>query len=399
MSILHNPSKEFVRLKSGKEKPLLQRHPWIFSGAISSFPSAFEEGGLFPVCSAEGHLLATAYFNTRCSLTGRVVAFGEQEPLLCIQEHLKRAVEKRKKWFSGKNTDAFRLIHGEADGLPGLVVDQYRDLLVLQSNTLGMDKLKSFVVSFLQELLHPSAIFEKSVSASRKEEGLSESLGFLMGSPKPEWEFMENGIRFTLDVYRAQKTGFFLDQREMRVLVRDLSRGKRVLNGFCYTGGFSLYAALGGAVFVHSVDISAEAMGRLEKHWQLNQVESCPHQNTVADLFHFLREQPHLPYDLVILDPPAFAKRKQDIISACRGYKEINRQAMQKMPNGSFLLTSSCSHFVDDALFRKVLFQAALEARKEVQIVGGHHLAFDHPIHLSHPEGSYLKSYLLQIES
>ncbi len=391
-------SKEAVLLKPGREKPLLQKHPWIFSGAISSFPSSFKEGALFPVCSAEGRMLATAYFNKRCSLTGRVVAFGQTDPLSSIQENLTRAVAKRKQWFSGQKTDAFRLVHGEADGLPGLIVDQYRDLLVLQSSTLGMDQLKSVIVPILQELVRPSAIFEKSTAASRKEEGLPQNLGFLVGGPRPDWEFMENGIRFTLDVYRAQKTGFFLDQREMRAFVRELSRDKRVLNGFCYTGGFSLYAALGGAAFVHSVDISAEAIEQVNKHWHLNEMGAYPHQDTVADLFVYLREQACLPYDLVILDPPAFAKKKQDIVSACRGYKEINRQAMQKMPKGSLLLTCSCSYFVEDALFRKVLFQAALEAGRDVQIVGGHRLAFDHPIHLSHPEGSYLKSYLLHIE-
>jgi 23S rRNA (cytosine1962-C5)-methyltransferase len=236
------------------------------------------------------------------------------------------------------------------------------------------------------------------VIPSRREEGLLDEEGVLYGTlPTDELVVRENGLLFAVSVVEGQKTGFFLDHREMRHGIRLISSGKRVLNCFGYTGGFSVYAAAGGAKQVDTVDISGGAIAGARRNMELNGFSSAAHQFVEGDVFAFLRESP-LDYDIVILDPPAFAKKKKDIVQACRGYKDINRIALQKMPKGSILLTSSCSYYVDPVLFQTVVFQAAVEAGRQVKIIGRHQLAFDHPINLCHPEGEYLKSLLLYVE-
>ena len=232
---------------------------------------------------------------------------------------------------------------------------------------------------------------------SRGEEGLQNQEGLLFGEEVDEVEIMENKIKFIVSIKNGQKTGFFLDQREMRNWVQELSEGKKVLNCFGYTGGFSLYAMKGGATQVDTVDISTDAIGLAQKNTSLNKIDADKHNFIAEDVFQFLREKP-LEYDLIILDPPAFTKRKTDIIQACRGYKDINRLAIKKIPSGSLLLTSSCSYHIDEKLFQTVVFQAAAEAGRSVRIIGRHRLALDHPINIFHPEGEYLKSLLLFIE-
>lgn len=379
------------KLKPGKEKPLLNRHHWIFSGAVANLPS-FDPGAILPVESSQGTLLGHAYFNKASSIVGRMIAFGEEEPLQAMMRRILNAILFRKSLF-GAETTAYRLINGEGDSLPGLIVDVYNDVLVLQISTLGMEKLKPHVLKILQEELHPKAILEKSLLPSRKEEGLAPFQGMLFGKIPEPLIVLENGLKFQVDPEKGQKTGFFLDQRQMRSYVRSISKGKRVLNVFAYTGGFSVYAFAGGAISVDSVDISKEAMELAEKNCFLNGFKG----NFFAeDAFEFLRKSP-LDYDLVILDPPAFAKKAKDVVQACRGYKDINRVALQKMPPGSTLITCSCSHFIDEKLFSQVLFQAAAEAKREVRIIGKHQLAPDHPVNLFHPEGSYLKSLVLYL--
>lgn len=385
-----------VVLKPGKEKPFLHGHHWIFSGAVHSMPS-FEDGDLIPVYSSSGHHLGSAYFNKKSNIIGRMLAFDGTPPLEALKHRLNQALDLRKTFFSPDLTNGFRLINGEGDGIPGLVVDCYDSLAVVQCTTLGVERLKPLIVDYLREKLQPRTIFEKSHVASRKEEGLPPAQGVLFGEDLDLWHFKENGFIFTLDLKKSQKTGFFLDQREMRAWVKELSLGKRVFNGFSYTGGFSVYAAAGGASLVDSADIAADAVAATERHLALNGLQNIPHRSFCEDLFTFLRTA-HLSYDLVILDPPAFAKKRSDLVQACRGYKDINRLAMQKMPPASLLLTSSCSHYVDQELFQKVLFQAACEAKRQVRVIGRHRLAPDHPLNLFHPEGEYLKSCLLYIE-
>ncbi len=385
-----------VTLKPGKEKPILNKHHWIFSGAIQSLPK-FEDGDFLNVVSSKGEFLGSGYFSNKSGITGRVIAFDQTPPLECIEECLKNAWKWRQNWFDTKSTNAFRWINGEGDGIPGLVIDVYSKVFVLQSATKGIDKIKRWLVDTIQKQFQPVAIFEKSNLPVRKEEGLAPFQGLLYGKIEDSIAFLENGLTFTTNLEQSQKTGFFLDHREMRQWIRTLSKDKRVLNAFCYTGGFSVYALAGGAKHVDSVDISEEAIQQAKKHVLENGFSLSNTGFYSEDVFTFLREK-ELGYDLVILDPPAFAKKKKDVIAACRGYKDINRIAMQKMPAGSLLLTCSCSHHVDSTLFQQVVFQAAAEARRKVRIVGTHRLALDHPINLFHPEGNYLKSLLLAID-
>lgn len=385
-----------VILKPGREKALRQRHHWIFSGAIQSLPS-FKDGDLLPVYAADGQSMGTGYFNRSSGIIGRMLSFDETPPLDRLTERLESALKLRMQWFDLEQTNAYRLVNGEGDGIPGLIIDIYHQAVVLQSSTKGMDRLKPWVVDWINRHLKPQTIYEKSLLPSRREEGIKDVQGYLSGIEEPHIIFKENGLLFTTSLEKSQKTGFFLDHREMRQWIRHLAKEKRVLNAFSYTGGFSVYALAGGAKNVDSVDISDDAIETAQKNVALNGLDPQLHGCYTEDVFLFLRERA-LPYDLVILDPPAFAKKQKDVISACRGYKDINRLAMQKMPPRSLLLTCSCSHYVDEELFTKVLFQAALEARREVRIVGRHRLGADHPINLFHPESSYLKSFLLFIE-
>lgn len=388
--------KQKVILKPGKEKAIRHRHHWIFSGAVESIPEG-DEGALWPVYSSKGELLGSGYFNRKVGLAGRMVAFGATPPYEALRQHLEKAAALRKQIFQDSDTNAYRLVNAEGDLLPGLIVDRYDQVLVIQISTLGMDRLRPFIVKELQRLLEPRSIYEKSHMSSRREEGLTDVQGLVAGEPVNEVEIRENGLRFRVSIAEGQKTGFFLDHREMRASVKKMAKGKRVLNCFAYTGGFSVYAAAGGAKRVESVDLSAQAIAWARQNDQINGFGTPESHFHVADVFEFLR-QGDLPFDLVILDPPAFAKKQRDVIAACRGYKEINRLAMQKMPKGSMLLTSSCSYHVDADLFQKVLFQAAVEAGRTAKIIGRHRLAPDHPVNLCHPEGDYLKSFLLYLE-
>ncbi len=385
-----------VILKPGKDKPLLHRHHWVFSGAVERFPK-FTDGDLLQVTSSEGKNLGTGYFNRKSGIVGRMLSFDSTPPLEALEHSLENAVAYRKKIFLNADTNVYRLVNGEGDGLPGLIVDRYDNLLVVQVSTLGIEKLKPFIVSWLVKHLQPSSIYERSHLPSRKEEGLKEFSGFLYGDEIQFIEVKENGIRFNIDLIKGQKTGFFCDHREMRKMIGKMSQGRKVLNCFAYSGGFTLSALAEGAKHVDTVEISVSALEQAKQNVLLNGFKLDPESFFAADVFEFLKEKP-LDYDIVILDPPAFAKRKKDIIAACRGYKEINRVAMQKMPAQSWLLTCSCSYHVDEVLFQKVLFQAAVEANRKVRIVQKHILAADHPINLCHPESDYLKSFLLYLE-
>jgi 23S rRNA (cytosine1962-C5)-methyltransferase len=385
-----------IVLKPGKDKAIRNRHHWIFSGAVQQ-KCDFKDGEILKVVAADGRMLGSAYFNSKSGIIGRMVSFDETPPLQSLERKLKAAIDLRKTLIDSHMTNAYRLVNGEGDGIPGLIVDQYDRVLVIQCGTKGIDVLKPWIIEQLIKFCHPQMIYEKSLLPSRKEEGLKDVQGILFGKEGNEIHFKENGLNFTASLDKSQKTGFFLDHREMRQWVRELSKGKKVLNAFSYTGGFTVYALAGGALQADSVDISQEAIDAAKKHVTENGFDESKQKFYCEDVFTFLREK-ELTYDLVILDPPAFAKRQKDIVAGCRGYKDINRIAMQKMPSNSLLLTCSCSHHVDEVLFQKVLFQAAAEANRNVRIVGRHRLAPDHPINIFHPESDYLKSFLLYIE-
>jgi len=385
-----------VILKEGREKIFTQKHLWIFSGAIASFPKEFHQGQIYPIMSSSKELLGHGYFHQGLSLCGRIISFGAQDPWQTICMQLDRAISFRETLFDLTVTNAYRLVNGEGDRLPGLIIDQYGDSLVLQSGSLGMDLLKSSIVDYLLSKKRWKNIYEKSTGSSRKEEKLQDKIGVLYGELQEALPILENGLRWNVHWRLGQKTGFFLDQRVMREQIERLSDDRLVLNCFCYSGGFSLYALRGGAKRVDSVDISEKAILWTKEHMHLNGYVAERHKEITQDVFAFLQEN-RLDYDLVIIDPPAFAKKKQDVAQAVKGYRELNSVAMSKMPRGSFLLTCSCSYHIDKELFRATIFQAAKLSGKEVQIVGEHFLAMDHPINLFHPQSSYLKSLLLYL--
>lgn len=387
-----------IILKPGKEKAIRNRHHWIFSGAVESMPQ-FSDGEVLSVYSSKKEFLGSGYFNKRSKIVGRMLTFDETAPQTAITAYIDKAIAWRHSLFKDGQTTAYRLINAEGDRLPGLIVDKYADVLVIQISTLGMEKMRKQIVGYLIDQLNAKAVYEKSLQPSRKEEGLEDNQGILYGTKDNlnAVPVLENGLHFVVDILTGQKTGLFLDHREMRSQIRSLAKGKRVLNCFSYTGGFTVAALAGGASRVDSVDISEAAIEGAKRNVSANAFDLTENGFYPSDVFQFLREKP-LDYDIVILDPPAFAKRQSEVVGACRGYKEINRTAMMKMPKRSLLLTCSCSYHVNNTLFQQVVFQAAVEAKREVQIVGRHRLAADHPINIFHPEGDYLKSFLLYID-
>lgn len=386
-----------VVLKKGKETPIKYKHHWIFSGAVQSAPN-YEDGDILPVYSAGGELLGHGYFNHKTSICGRMVNFSNEDPLLSIKENIKAAIQLRDAVFYEPKTNCFRLINGEGDLIPGLVVDRYADALVMQINTTGIDKIKDFVLATLVEELKDkiSCIYEKSVSSSRKQDGLLPFKGFLYGKEKQKIQVLENNIKFNVDVVNGQKTGLFLDMRNMRSLIKEICKNKTVLNCFGYSGGFSLYALHGGAKNVVTVDISKEATASAIENFEINGFDHTKNKIITADVFDFLKTD-SLNYDIIILDPPAFAKKKSDIHNAQKGYKEINKAALSKMPSGSLLLTCSCSYYIDEEMFERVLSSAAKETGRTLKIISKHRLAQDHVINPCHTEFNYLKSLLIYV--
>lgn len=387
---------ESVILKPGRDKAIRNRHHWIFSGAIKSLPD-FENGSILPVQSAGGDRLGYAYFNRDASITGRMVSFGQTLPEDAIGQNLERAIELRQRFFDPAVTNACRLINAEGDFIPGLVADLYDDVLVLQIGTLGMERLKPLILDILVKRLKPRSVYEKSDLPSRREEGLQDYEATLYGEPVEQVRIREEGLPFLVNITGSQKTGFYLDQREMWKLVREQSAGRRVLNAFAYTGAFSVYALKGGAIRADSVESSESAIGLAQENFKLNGIPAEAGSFFIADVFEFLR-RPELDYDFIILDPPAFAKKKSDVVPACRGYKDINRLAIQKVRSQGLVLTFSCSRFVDERLFQQVVFESALEAGRRAQILQRYHQPFDHPINIYHPETAYLKGFLLYID-
>ena len=385
-----------VVLKPGRDKAVRNRHHWIFSGAIRDLPE-FEDGAVLPVHSAGGDLLGHGYFNRKSSITGRMVSFGGESPEEGIRRSVERALALRAGLFDPAVTNARRLINAEGDGLPGLIADLYDDVLILQVATLGMEKLKPLILQLFDAAVRPRAILEKSDLPARREEGLAETEGHLAGERVDKVRILEERIPYWVSFAHGQKTGFYLDQREARKLVREFSAGRKVLNAFAYTGAFSVCALRGGAVRADSVDSSAAAIALARENFELNGLPADSGIFFTADVFEFLRE-PALDHDFIILDPPAFAKKKADVVAACRGYKDINRLAFQRVRSPGLVLTFSCSHHVDEGLFQQVVFQAALEAGRRVRILQKHRQAFDHPINIYHPETSYLKGFLLYVD-
>lgn len=383
-----------IFLKKGKEKPLLRGHPWVFSGAVAKVEEGVSPGDLAEVYSSEGQFLGMGHLNPNSQIILRLLT-QKKEPVAppFFKERIRRAARLREAFLKRK-TNAYRLINGEGDFLPGLIVDRYGETLVLQSLTAGVEREKESLVGLLVNEFNPRSIYERSDLSTRGQEGLPEVTGLLFGREVSDRiEIEEHGCHFQVDVKRGQKTGFYLDQRENRYELRSLSQGSKVLDSFSYTGAFSIYAGWGGAKEVTLVDSSEEALAMAEEHFDLNGLGGMPHRLIRGDAFEVLRGlEPG--YDIVVLDPPPFAKRKGHLSGASRGYKDLNLQAFRLLKKGGLFFTFSCSHHVGWDLFQKIVFSAAVDAEREVQLLGRRGHPIDHPFNLCHAEGEYLKGLL-----
>ena len=387
-----------LTLKPSADVHLRNRHHAIFRTAVDRMPEC-KDGEILEVRSSRGDFLCYAMWNAKAYICGRAIAFEEGDPMKTLRALIERAVAMRTAFFAREDTTAYRLINAEGDGIPGLIVDRYGSVLAVQLTTLGMDKLRDWVVELLRELCKPSGIFEKSAGPGRKKEGLEEKEGWIWGSGDTSIPVTERGMQFIITLSGSQKTGLFLDQREMRSLVRSVAKDRTVLDCCSYVGGFSLAALLGGAVAADAVDYDAEALATAATHMAMNGVESHRFASYPEDVFNFLRRKPYPhTYDFIILDPPAFAKRSADLEPAKKAYMDLNRLALQALPPGGLLLTCSCSYQMDTELFQTMVFNAARQARRSVKILQRHRQAVDHPVNLFHPETEYLKSLLLWVE-
>ncbi len=387
-----------LTVKSTGEIHLRNRHHAIFQSAITSPPAA-EDGSIVEVKSVKGEFLCYATYNSEAYICGRAIAFDRGDPMETLRRNISRAVAMRKSLAGTEDTNCWRLINAEGDGIPGLIVDQYGDIIVMQLTTMGMDKLRDWIADLLFGLCKPKAVFEKSTGGSRKKEGLEPKEGWVKGEGPAKFEVKERGLKYVIDIAGSQKTGFFLDQREMRTLVRTYAKGRTVLDCCSYVGGFSVNALAGGALAADAVDYDQVAIARAKEHVKLNGLNTEAFGAYPNDTFEFLRKRP-MPrkYDFIVLDPPAFAKRSTDLEPAKKAYTDMNRMAFDILPANSLLLTCSCSYQMDQQLFQTAIFHAARQAKRFVRIIQRHRHAVDHPINLYHPEVDYLKSLLLWVE-
>jgi len=390
-----------LRLKPGRDKSLLRRHPWVFSGAVARVEGKPAPGGIVDVVGADGDWLGRGYYNARSQIVARILAWRPDEEITAAfwRGRLARAIARREGPLRPAST-ACRLVHAEADGLPGLIVDQYNDHLVLQSLTLGIERVKEQLVALLVDLHSPRGVYERSDVDVREHEGLAPVTGLLWGEAPDELVIEEGGLRFQADIERGHKTGFYLDQCANRARVARYCQGADVLNAFAYTGAFAVYAAAQGARSVVNVDSSAEALSRARAHMALNGLQRDSDEYCEGDAFQVLRHMRDAgrSFDVVILDPPKFAFSRAQLTSATRGYKDINMLGMRLLRAGGILATFSCSGLVNEDLFQKVVFGASLDVGREVRILERLSQASDHPVLLTFPESAYLKGLICRVE-
>ncbi|SDG98613.1 23S rRNA (cytosine1962-C5)-methyltransferase [Prevotella communis] len=386
-----------VYLKRGKEESLLRFHPWVFSGAIHHLDDGIEEGDVVRVVSEKGVFIAVGHYQ-QGSISVRVLTFNDVEIDDAFwHSRIQSALNMRQDigLANSSNTNAFRLVHGEGDLLPGLIIDVYDKTAVMQAHSIGMHMSRHAIAKALAEVMKGRIenIYYKSETTLPFMEPEN---GFLLGNSDDNIA-IENGLRFYVDWLRGQKTGFFVDQRENRALLEKYAKGKRVLNMFCYTGGFSFYAMRGGAQLIHSVDSSAKAIELTRRNVELNFPGDPRHEAFCEDAFKYLDSSSHT-YDLIILDPPAFAKHRGALHNALKGYTRLNEKAFEKIEKGGILFTFSCSQVVSKDHFRNAVFTAAAQAKRKVRILHQLHQPADHPINIYHPEGEYLKGLVLYVE-
>ncbi|MCM1029229.1 MAG: class I SAM-dependent rRNA methyltransferase [Pseudoflavonifractor sp.] len=397
-----------IRLRRGKEESLQRFHPWVFSGALADPVEGLEEGEAVAVASSDGRLLGVGHYQIG-SIAVRILAMGPEAREIeeqgrigesYYQRRLSEALRLRQTLglIRADNT-AYRLVHGEGDFLPGLIVDVYGDTAVVQAHSVGMHFDRNIIADALTSLpdLAISNVYYKSETTLPFKARLDPVNDYILGGYSGN-EAMENGLRFHIDWLRGQKTGFFVDQRDNRSLLERYSRGRRVLNMFCYTGGFSVYAMRGGAERVVSVDSSAKAIALTEANVGLNFPEDSRHEAVAVDAFRYLADMPTGAFDLIILDPPAFAKHRGAIRNALRGYQRLNAAGIEKAAKGSVIFTFSCSQAITKEQFRLAVFSAAAQTGRRVRILHQLTQPADHPVNIYHPEGEYLKGLVLYVE-
>ncbi len=386
-----------IVLKKGKERAIANRHPWVFSGAIQSIDDDIPDGSIAPIRAYGGSVIAWGYVNRASDITVRIMSFGEIPFTMdLLRIALQSAIEKRKRDPLLCGTNAYRFVHSESDGIPGLIVDRYDDHLVMQCLTLGIDRLRDEIAQMLIDLIKAESVFERSDHAGRAAEGLEKRTGQIFGNTPDEIIIHENSMQFFVDVKKGQKTGFFLDQRENRAMLRRISEARRILNLFAYTGGFTIAGFLGNAREILSLDASQNALDILKKNLALNCITQRSNE-ICADAFDFLRHCAD-GFDLIVLDPPAFIKSRADISDGIRGYRELHLQAFRLCLPRSYVFSFSCSRFISMEEYQKVIFSAAAKTGRNVCILGKFHQPSDHPVNIFAPETEYLKGMLLYVD-
>ncbi len=384
-------------LRPGRDVRIRQGHLWVFRTEIAAIEGEPADGDVVAVVNARGRVLGAGFLNRQSLITVRLLTEGDRDvDEALLRSRLERALAFRQKVVSG--TTAYRLVYGEGDLLPGLIVDRYADVLVMQTLTLGMDRRKALLADLLRDLVGPRAIYERNDPAVRRLEGLPRQAGWIAGGGATEVEVEEDGARFVVDIARGQKTGFFLDQRENRVHVAGMAPGGEVLDCFAYTGAWGIHAARRGAARVTGVEISEEAVALATRNAALNDVaDRC--QFTCGNAFDELRRlaQAGARFDMVVLDPPAFVKTREALASGLAGYKEVNLRAFKMVRPGGWVVTCSCSYHVDERQFLSTVLEAARDARRDVRLVESRSQARDHPVHLAMPETRYLKCLILEV--
>jgi 23S rRNA (cytosine1962-C5)-methyltransferase len=391
-----------IKLKKGKEKAVLQRHPWVFSGAVDKIIGKPENGDVVKLSNASGDFLAYGYFNAQSRVAVRLLEWNENQP---IDENwylrkIETAVASRAHLLANNETNALRLIFSEADFLPGLIVDQYADFLSVQILSTGIEKAKSIVINALVKVLSPKGIFDRSDATARAHEGITAENGLLWGeAPAAFIAVKENGITYHINIAEGQKSGFYCDQRDNRHLLATYAEGRSVLDCFSYSGGFSLNALSNGAKEVTSVDSSALAIETLKQNIILNGFDSSLHTAIQSDVNKQLRvfKDEGRKFDIIVLDPPKYAPSRAALDRAARAYKDLNRLGLLLLESGGLLATFSCSGAVDIETFKQIIAWAALDAGKEVQVIKQFSQPEDHPVRLSFPEGEYLKGLLVRV--
>lgn len=387
-------------LKKGKDESLKRFHPWVFSGALQQIPSGLEEGSIVRVLDNDGKFIAVGHWQIG-SIAVRVLSFDDEEINFDFwKRRLKVADDVRRSIGVAGRADntTYRMVHGEGDNLSGLVIDRYGSTVVMQAHSVGMHVCREEIAKAIVDVMNGEVenVYYKSETTLPFKADLNQENGFLIGGSKDNVA-LENGLKFHVDWLKGQKTGFFVDQRDNRSLLEHYAKGRSVLNMFCYTGGFSFYAMRGGAKLVHSVDSSAKAIDLTNANVELNFPGDERHKAYAEDAFKYLEAMGD-QYDLIILDPPAFAKHKDALRNALRGYTKLNAKAFEKIKPGGILFTFSCSQAVNKDQFRMAVFTAAAQSGRSVRILHQLHQPADHPINIYHPEGEYLKGLVLYVE-